>query len=70
MGLNSTVNTNIGEVMTKRANKKGKQVIDVKGQEDKKPDGVQVIPGNVGVIQIQLLASILAELRKMNGGPK
>ena len=55
--------------MTKRANKKGKQVIDGKGQEPKQ-DGIQVVPGNLGTIQIQLLAAILAELRKMNGGLK
>jgi len=55
--------------MTKRANKKGKQVIDVKGQKPKKPDGIQVVPGNVGIIQVQLLAAILAELRKVNERP-
>ena len=55
--------------MTKRANKKGKQVVDGKGQEPKKPDGIQVIPGNTGVVTVQLLAAILAELRKVNERP-
>jgi len=56
--------------MTKRANKKGKQVIDVKAQEPKKEqkqEPIQVVPGNIGVIQVQLLSAILVELRKING---
>jgi hypothetical protein len=69
MELSLTANTNIGEAMTKQANKKNKkQVRDVKGQE-KKPDGIQVVPGNIGTIQVQLLAAILAELRKVNERP-
>ena len=70
MGLNSTVNTNIGEVMTKRANKKNKVVRDVKGAAEKQPEPIQVIPGNTNIITVQLLSAILGELRKMNVGPK
>ena len=55
--------------MTKRANKKGKAVRDVKGKQEE-PKPIQVVPGNVGVIQVQLLSAILVELRKMNVGPK
>ena len=50
---------------------KGKQVVDVKGQEEKKPvvdekQEVQVNPGNVGLLTIKILAAILDELKSLN----
>jgi len=69
MVLSSNVNINTGGVMTNRVNKKAKAVRDVKGQEEKQTQ-IQVIPGNVGIVQVRLLSEILTELRKLNGGHK
>ena len=49
--------------------KKSKQVVDVKGQEEKE-DKIQVVSGNTGALTVQFLAAILAELKKINGRPE
>ena len=42
--------------------KKGKEIRDVKGEEPKKDDKIQVIAGNIPILTVQMLNSINVSL--------